>query len=325
MIYYFWENDRNFPLAAILVICSFAAAFASFKIFAKLLPRDQGREFAVNGELSQGKPRGAGIILISVFTLCAALFTPMSLENVINLALIYAAMLTGFLDDAAKVPWGELKKGLLDLVISAGLAINFVYHNNTTVRFFGSSFTLPYPVYVILAVGLIWMSINVVNCSDGVDGLCASLSMLSIILFMHSTGYTNLLGGADSLFEGLVMVSVLAAYLWFNCSPSLMLMGDAGSRSLGVFIALLAMRSGHPFLFIPFVIVMILDGGLGLVKLSVRRLLHSTTFMGSIRTPLHDHARKLKGWSDTQVVIRFVLIQLVIGLFFIYLWQSVLL
>ncbi len=317
MIYHFFADRSGFPLVTLLILCSFAAAFAGFKIFAKALPRDQGREFAVNGQLSQGKPRGAGIILVSVFVLCAALFTPMTVENVIDLALIYAAMITGFLDDASKVPWGELKKGLLDLVISAGLAVNFIWHNPANVIFFGNTFEMPKVIYVILAVGLIWLSINVVNCTDGVDGLCGSLSMVTIFLFMQSASGTQLFFGSrvgsEIYTESLVMLSVLAAYLWFNCSPSLILMGDAGSRALGVFIALLAMRTGHPFAFLLFAVVMLLDGGLGLVKLSVRRLLHSTTFMDGIRTPLHDHARKLKGWSDTQVVIRFVIIQLAVG------------
>ena len=310
MLYHFWKDNMSMPFEAILLICTFVLAFAGFKIFAKMLPRDHGREFAVNGELSQGKPRGAGIILVTVFTLCTALFAEMSVEMMIYLALIYGAMLTGFLDDAAKVPWGELKKGLLDLVISAGIAVNFAVHNSTRIGFFGTSFEMPSPVYIILATGLVWMSINVVNCSDGVDGLCGTLSMISIFLFMRMMSLSGFFGMSSS---PLVMLAVLAAYLWFNCSPSQMLMGDAGSRALGVFIAIMAMQSGRPFLFIPFVLVMILDGGLGLVKLSVRRLTHSTTFMDGIRTPLHDHARKLKGWSDTQVVIRFALIQLIIG------------
>ena len=312
MFYYFWYNQSSsVPYEAILIVCSFVLAFAGFKIFAKMLPRDHGREFAVNGELSQGKPRGAGLILVSVFTLCTALFAKMSVEIMIYLALIYGAMLTGFLDDAAKIPWGELKKGLLDLVISAGTAVTFAVNNSTKIGFFGAAFELPKAVYIILGTGLVWLSINVVNCSDGVDGLCGTLSMISIFLFMR---FGAGMDGATT-----VMLAVLAAYLWFNCSPSQLLMGDAGSRALGVFIALLAMQSGHPFLFIPFVLVMILDGGLGLVKLSVRRLFHSTTFMDGIRTPLHDHARKLKGWSDTQVVIRFALIQIILGAAVFYL------
>lgn len=327
MIYYFWENSGEL-LAAVLVAVTFAAAFIGFKCFAKYLPKDHGREFAVNGALSQGKPRGAGIILVSVFTLCCALFVKIDLEQVINLALIYAAMLTGFLDDAAKVPWGELKKGLLDLVIAGGMAGNFVWHNSSEIVIFGEVYNLPAALYVILAIGLIWMSINVVNCTDGVDGLCASLSLTSVLMFMQIPAMLAKVFDLDAVsasfdnvrMPSLVMVSVLAAYLWFNCSPSLMLMGDAGSRALGVFIALMAMQSRHPLMFIPLVIVMILDGGLGLVKLTVRRVLHSKTFMDGIRTPLHDHARKNKGWSDTQVVIRFVLLQLVIGLFSLYLF-----
>ena len=315
MLYHFWGNSTDVPFMAILILFSAVLAFVCFKVFARLLPRDHGREFAVNGELSQGKPRGAGIILVSVFTVCTALFSKMSVEMVINLALIYAAMLTGFLDDAARVPWGELKKGLLDLVISAGTAITFVVNNSSRVAFLGTSFELPKAVYVILATGLVWLSINVVNCSDGVDGLCGSLSMVSIFLFSKFLPGNP---GSEFVEPSVVMLTVLAAYLWFNCSPSMMLMGDAGSRALGVFIALLAMQSGHPFIFIPLVLVMLLDGGLGLVKLSVRRVFHSKTFMNGIRTPLHDHARKLRGWSDTQVVIRFVLIQLILGLIVVY-------
>lgn len=304
MIYSLWTENTDIPLAAIAFAASFLLTAAAVVIFRGFLPKDQGREFAVNGALSQGKPRGAGIILISVFVVCCAFFTKMSAENIIDLALIFAAMLTGYLDDAAKMPWGELKKGLLDLVISAAISINFVYHNDTEIGFFGTTLDLPKAVYAVLGIVLVWASINVVNCTDGVDGLCASLSMVSVFLFI---------GLGANYFSGVVMLGVLAAYLWFNCHPSRLLMGDAGSRSIGVFIALMAMRSGRPLLFIPFVLVMIIDGGLGLVKLTIIRVTHKQDFMSSIRTPIHDHTRKNKDWSDTQVVARFVILQLVLG------------
>ncbi len=305
MIYSLWTDNHDIPLAALAFAVTFVLTAAAIVLFRGFLPKDQGRQFAVNGALSQGKPRGAGLILISVFVVCSAFFTEMTVESVINLVLIFAAMLTGYLDDAAKMPWGELKKGLLDLAISAGMAINFVWNNDTEIGFFGTTLDLPKAVYAILATALVWGSINVVNCTDGVDGLCGSLSMVSIFLFM---------GWGKNYFTGCVMLAVLAAYLWFNCHPSRLLMGDAGSRSIGVYIALLAMKSGRPLLFLPFVLVMILDGGLGLVKLTIIRLTHKKDFMSSIRTPLHDHARKNSDWSDTQVVTRFVIIQLAVGL-----------
>ncbi len=116
-----------------------------------------------------------------------------------------------------------------------------------------------------------------------------------------------------------VMLMVILAYLWFNCSPSKLLMGDAGSRAIGVFLAVISLKSGDPFLFIFFASVIIVDGGLGLLKLSVRRFLKIKNFMENTRTPIHDHWRKNLGVGDTQVVVRFALIQLVIGLIALYL------
>jgi len=74
------------------------------------------------------------------------------------------------------------------------------------------------------------------------------------------------------------------------------------------------MVSGMPFMFIPMAIMLIIDGGLGLLKLTVLRVTKSKTFMKNIRTPIHDHARKNKSWSDTQVVTRFTMIQVLISI-----------
>ena len=168
------------------------------------------------------------------------------------------------------------------------------------------------PLFIILAGVLVWTAINVTNCTDGVDGLCGSLVMTVLLplAFMVTKS-----GAADMLLP-MIMFVTLAAYLWFNCSPSQMLMGDAGSRALGVFLAVMFLKTAAPFAFIPMAIVIILDGGLGLLKLSFRRFLKIKNFMEGIRTPLHDHARKNKGWSDTQVVIRFTILQIIVNLCF---------
>jgi phospho-N-acetylmuramoyl-pentapeptide-transferase len=280
----------------------------------KMLPKDQGRKFAVNGALSEGKPRGAGIIMVTVFVLCSAIFAPFTLETAIYMLLIYAAMLTGFFDDAAEKPWGELKKGLLDLVITVGITANFMAHNSTDILIGGYTVHIPAAVFAILCAVLVWASINVTNCCDGVDGMCATLSLCTILLFiLHGTL------PADMRIISDIMAMVLLAYLWFNCSPSKILMGDAGSRAIGVFIAVISLKSGNPFLFIFFASVIIVDGGLGLLKLSCRRFLGMKKFMENIRTPIHDHWRKNLGVGDTQVVIRFAIIQLVIGLAAVYL------
>lgn len=315
MFYNLLTKTNNTTLVLLVpMLCSFLVAFFSLKFFKRILPKDQGRAFAVNGALSEGKPRGAGIIFVTSFTLCTALFYPLDIENIIYLVLVYAAMLSGYFDDAAETPWGNLKKGLIDLVISLGIAFTYYFYNGSQVKLYitNSNFTIPAPLFIILAGVLVWTAINVTNCTDGVDGLCGSLVMtvlLPLALMVTKSG------AADMLLP-MIMFVTLAAYLWFNCSPSQMLMGDAGSRALGVFLAVMFLKTAAPFAFIPMAIVIILDGGLGLLKLSFRRFLKIKNFMEGIRTPLHDHARKNKGWSDTQVVIRFTLLQIIVNLCF---------
>ena len=315
MFYNLLAKTNNTTLVLLVpMLCSFLIAFFSLKFFKRILPKDQGRAFAVNGALSEGKPRGAGIIFVTSFTLCTALFYPLDIENIIYLVLVYAAMLSGYFDDASETPWGNLKKGLIDLVISLGIAFTYYFYNSSQVKLYitDSTFTIPAPLFIILAGVLVWTAINVTNCTDGVDGLCGSLVMTVLLplAFMVTKS-----GAADMLLP-MIMFVTLAAYLWFNCSPSQMLMGDAGSRALGVFLAVMFLKTAAPFAFIPMAIVIILDGGLGLLKLSFRRFLKIKNFMEGIRTPLHDHARKNKGWSDTQVVIRFTILQIIVNLCF---------
>lgn len=315
MFYNLLAKTNNTTLVLLVpMLCSFLIAFFSLKFFKRILPKDQGRAFAVNGALSEGKPRGAGIIFVTSFTLCTALFYPLDIENIIYLVLVYAAMLSGYFDDAAETPWGNLKKGLIDLVISLGIAFTYYFYNGSQVKLYitDSTFTIPAPLFIILAGVLVWTAINVTNCTDGVDGLCGSLVMTVLLplAFMVTKS------GAAEMLLPMIMFVTLAAYLWFNCSPSQMLMGDAGSRALGVFLAIMFLKTAAPFAFIPMAIVIILDGGLGLLKLSFRRFLKIKNFMEGIRTPLHDHARKNKGWSDTQVVIRFTILQIIVNLCF---------
>ena len=263
------------------IAAAFLCSFLGIRFGMSSLPRDGGRKFAVNGALSKGKPRGAGLIFVAAFTVCGVLFVPFTAENLIYI----------LLDDASEKPWGEYKKGLIDLVIALAGSFTYVNFNGSTIRipFTELSVTLPRWLYILLGVVLIWTAINVTNCSDGVDGLSGTLSMITIGSFCLlcldvSPDFSFLCG---------IMIAVILAYQWFNASPSILMMGDAGSRAMGLFIAFA---------------VTILDGGLGLLKISLKRFL-KISILKNTRTPLHDHARKNKGWSDPQTVYRFAIIQ----------------
>lgn len=292
-------------LAMCSILFAFVAAFLCLRFPFSFLPKDQGRDFAVNGALSRGKIRGVGLILTVVFIAATLLFLPVSVEYTVYCILLFAMMLSGYLDDAAKNPWSDYKKGAIDLVLALLTMWNFVNYNETTVRFGDFVWELPTAVYFVLGVILIWVSINVTNCSDGVDGLCASICCVTI------TAFCVLFSDALKSYaaSGFIFVAVLLAYLCFNSKPSSMLMGDAGSRALGFYIAVLAMKSGHPFMYLVLAVVLIADGGIGLVKIFLLRFF-KIAILKNTRTPLHDHVRKEKEWSDTQVVFRFSIIQI---------------
>ena len=169
---------------ALAFLLAFVLTALMDSLFRDKLPQDHGRAYAVDGQLSKGKARGSGLI----FVLCIALVTlamlPFQVEYLIYTVLLIASMLSGYFDDASDVAWNEYKKGLIDFVIAVVAGVTYLNFNGTGVHFFSWGFAIPYPLYLVLIVVLIWASINVVNCTDGVDGLSASLAVVSISTFL---------------------------------------------------------------------------------------------------------------------------------------------
>ena len=269
-MYQVWSNFLNPGQIAMLgIVVTFLLTFLALKHPFSFLPSDHGREFAVNGGLSRGKLRGVGLVIVICFLIGSVLFLPLGAEYVIYAILLVCIMLSGYLDDASETPWSDYKKGAIDLVISIVTVITFVNYNSTTIYFGSMSLTIPKVVYIILGIILIWISINVTNCSDGVDGLCASLSC--VVIFAFSMIFHDVLGSFT-----------------------------------------VAMQSRHPFLYLLMAGVMIVDGGIGLVKVFLLRFL-KIAILKNTRTPLHDHVRLKYKWSDSQVVIRFVILQILLA------------
>lgn len=305
-------------LAAIGLLAAFAGTCLLLTKLGKYLPKDEGRAFAHDGKLSAGKPRGAGIIFILVFTAAALIFAPLNREICIYLILLVAEMLTGYMDDVSEHPWGEYKKGLLDLVVAVVLAVTFLNYNSgiITIAVLGLEVAIPTVLFGILTVILVWGSINVTNCADGVDGLSGTLAIITLMTFY----VINQIKGVPEDFSYLILLFVICVlgYLWYNATPSRLMMGDAGSRAMGVFISIVALKTGSPLLYLPVALMLILDGGLGLVKVFLLRFF-KIHILKNTRTPLHDHVRKCMGWSNTQTVFRFAIIQIVISVAVVYL------
>ena len=317
MLHYFLSDTYDALLALLGILFAFGATiFATHKLQG-LLPKDAGREYAHDGKLSAGKPRGAGIIFVLCFAASVLLFAPLSAETVIYLALMVICMMTGFLDDASKMPWGEYKKGFLDLCVAALVAATFLKYNPNTIELalFHVQLTLPPWLFAVLIVVLVWVSVNVTNCADGVDGLSGTLTIISLMTIYVADRLLE--GGGDFPFLILLFAVCILGYLWYNATPSKLMMGDAGSRSMGLFISIAILKTGCPVLYVPIALVLLLDGGLGLVKVALLRFL-KIHILKNTRTPLHDHVRKVWGWSNTQTVFRFAIIQIILAVAVVY-------
>lgn len=299
------------------ILFAFLATIVAISRLGAYLPKDAGRDFAHDGKLSAGKPVRGGHYLCAGLrggggAVCSFFHGEWHLsgagDNLHD---------DGFSGRCLQEPLGEYKKGFLDLCVAALVAITFLHYNSSVVELamFGVKFTMPPVVFALLAVVLVWTSVNVTNCSDGVDGLSGTLTIITL-MSIYVIDQMKALAGEFSFMILLFAVCILG-YLWYNATPSRLLMGDAGSRAMGLFISISILKTGCPFLYIPVALVLILDGGLGLLKVALLRFL-KIHILTHVRTPLHDHVRKVWDWSNTQTVFRFAIIQIILAAAVIY-------
>ena len=288
------------------------------------LPRDRGRAFAVNAEQSVGKPVSAGLIFVSVFVVTSLIFVPFDARAVRTLPFMVAAMIVGFVDDRKEGGLSEYQLGLLDFILALGAAAVVLGFGDSVIWLPGWKDAIVLPVWLSLPLwtGVIWLSINATNCSDGVDGVSGSLSGTAILLLggllyavignQDVAAHLNIpvnVGGASWAIMAFIMCGAVSAYLWYNAPPSALLMGDAGSRPLGLLFGMLVMATGNPLFLLLVGTVILANGATGLVKVAVTRFF-GIRILSSIRFPLHDHCRKNLGWSNSQVLVRFMLLHL---------------
>ena len=349
-------------LGSYLVLMGMGALLAAFLtglLLPKMwnrLPRDRGRQHAQNAQAAKGKPTGAGVFNVLLLLPVVALVLPLSLRLGCVLGCLILAMLTGWLDDRSANPWGDYLKGTLDLGVAflASLAVCQGHPVAFWVPLVKGELLVPLWVFLPLGTLLLWMTINATNCSDGVDGLAGTLTLLSLF---YLAGFLYVVVGHKEMAAYLLVkhnpegarwalllfttAGGLAGYLWHNAEPSKVLMGDAGSRFLGLLVGTAALAAGNPFLILVVAPVVLVNGGTGIVKIALLRLFRLLGFdvrtplalaearkaaavnggphpdeqhavvrlLHTVRFPLHDHCRKTLGWSNQQVLLRFFIIQ----------------
>jgi phospho-N-acetylmuramoyl-pentapeptide-transferase len=180
---------------------------------------------------------------------------------------------------------------------------------------------------VFVAIVVIGCS-NAVNLTDGLDGLAAGLTAVAAATFavfaylMGRTDTTQYLGlfylpgaGEMAIFA-VALAGGAIGFLWFNCHPAEVFMGDTGSLAMGGAIAVMAILLKSEFL-------LVIVGGVFVLE-AVSVIVQTTYFRYTLRTtgqgrrvfrmsPLHHHFEQL-GWPETKVVIRFWILGLLFAM-----------
>ena len=142
MLYYlsqyltkFWGPFRMLQSHALLLAGgTFTAAILAWTVLPRLwqkMPHDHGKAILkdIDGMKSKGKPTGTGLVVSLVALPVIILFAPLAFWDLMAVFAMYLAMVFGFMDDRSAVPWGELTKGVLDMVVSVAIAF-FIFRGH---------------------------------------------------------------------------------------------------------------------------------------------------------------------------------------------------
>ena len=242
-------------------------------------------------------------------------------ETMLINAKIYAGMFMalafgaiGFMDDYIKA----VKKRNLGLTAVQKLVLQFlaaIAYLITIYLFGGNTRTfIPfagmvdiglfyYPLAAILIVGIV----NAVNLTDGIDGLCGSVTFFGAIFFMLISPFMERTG-----------VSVIAAalaggclgFLIWNFHPAKVFMGDTGSLYLGGFICAVAFALDMPVMLILIGLVYIIEMFSVILQVTYFKLTHGKRLFKM--SPIHHHFEKC-GWSEVKIVIIFSIVTVICG------------
>lgn len=271
-----------------------------------------------------GTPTMGGLLIMIATLIPSFLWLDLnnSFVKIILLSCFYFGMV-GFLDDFKKIKVGSNKglkaKEKLLLQIIGGLFIFFylmVTHPSfTTISFpFFKEWVFSLGIfYSILFLLVVVGSSNAVNLTDGLDGLATGVTLFCVLAFsVLSYGAGNKIvasylqipyvpGSGELAIFFASMVGACLGFLWFNCNPAQIFMGDTGSLMLGGTIGVGAAIIKQEFL------LPIIGGIFVLEALSVVLQVFSYQLFGKrifLMSPLHHHFEK-KNLAETKIVVRF--------------------
>ncbi|MBC8325858.1 MAG: phospho-N-acetylmuramoyl-pentapeptide-transferase [Verrucomicrobia subdivision 3 bacterium] len=298
-----------------------------------------------DGVSKRGVPTMGGLLIVGVIDLSALLWAQWNPLVTLTLLSMLVLCLLGFYDDYSKISQQnsegltEKVKLVVQFVLSATIAV-YLWRLEETRQLItdvmvpflkdpilsGPSATMVFSwaagVGLLITVCAIMGSSNAVNFTDGLDGLAVgSVLIVSMVFFVFTyiAGhakfaaelYVPAVSGAGEL--SVVCAGMMGAclgFLWFNCFPARVFMGDTGSLALGGSLGIIAVLIHQPW-------VLVIAGGifvLEAVSVILQRGWYKWTRIRTgegrrifLKAPLHHHFQE-KGWHENQVVVRFYIL-----------------
>lgn len=258
-----------------------------------------------------GTPMMGGLFFIFAAILCVLgnLFVMQDYTVLYVLALSLCFGLVGFLDDFCKVKYKRnlgltsIQKALLQMAVSA-IFVYILYKQGTLncnvyVPFFNVTFYIHPLLYVFFAMFVMVGCDNAVNITDGVDGLCGTVTLPVMVFF---TAAAVAMGKFDLAVLPAALVGGLIAYLFYNWHPAKVFMGDTGSLFLGGVICAMAFALDMPLILILVGLVYIIETLSVILQVTYFKLTHGKRIFKM--SPIHHHF-EMCGWKEVKIVLVF--------------------
>jgi phospho-N-acetylmuramoyl-pentapeptide-transferase len=284
----------------------------------------------------KGTPTMGGILIVLAMDISALLWAQWNELVMLTLVSLVGLAGLGFYDDYAKITkqnnLGTTSQ--LKLAVQFGLALVIVVYlwqlpstkkliTDVMVPFW--KFPVMQSAGVIgglLAILTIVGSSNAVNLTDGLDGLAIGCTLIVAGVFVVLTyiagnvKFSNYLqvpyvpGAGELTVFCAAMIGAGLGFLWFNCHPAQMFMGDTGSLAIGGALGIMAVLIHQPFTLVIAGGVFVAEAVSVMIQRSWFKYTRLRTGVGQrvfLMAPLHHHFEK-KGWYESQVVTRFYIL-----------------
>ncbi|MBR5134645.1 MAG: phospho-N-acetylmuramoyl-pentapeptide-transferase [Clostridia bacterium] len=323
-------------VAVAAMVVAFVVAMLSGRVFVPMLHklkfgqtiREIGPAWHKN---KQGTPTIGGVIFITGFV--AALVVAVAVSEwflpvkplsgasvydrvrlIAGVVLALACGAIGFADDYIKV----VKKRNLGLTASQKMALQLIAASGyATVMYFlggASVIDIPFlgqvdigwwfiPLCIFFAVGFP----NATNLTDGVDGLCGSITVVASVCMAVVAA---VVGSFGHTLVALVFAGAVVGFLVWNTHPAKVFMGDTGSLLIGGLLCALAFGLGQPVLLLPIGIMYIIETLSVMLQVSYFKLTHGKRLFKM--SPIHHHF-EMCGWSENKIVTVFCLVTAIVG------------